>query len=102
MPGDFDFTVMTSDNATPATSNILTVGTTPPTLSAASYVLGSNTSYLLSGATWTTLSQTFHRFGAYGQGDFRYKHFLVRRAERLFGHLHASQRRSHARPRSTP
>ena len=59
VPGNFDFTVMTSDNATPATSNILTVGTTPPTLSAASYVLGSNTSYLLSGAAWTTLSQPF-------------------------------------------
>ena len=59
VPGNFDFTVMTSDNATPTTSNILTVGTTPPTLSAASYVLGSNTSYLLSGAAWTTLSQPF-------------------------------------------
>ena len=59
VPGNFDFTVMTSDNATPATSNILTVGTTPPTLSAASYVLGSNTSYLLSGVTWTALSQPF-------------------------------------------
>jgi hypothetical protein len=59
LPGNFDFTVITSDNSTPATSNGLTVGTTPPTWSAASYVLGANTSYLLSGASWTTLSQPF-------------------------------------------
>jgi hypothetical protein len=59
VPGNFDFTVITSDNATPATSNVMTVGTTPPTWSAMTYVLGGNTSYLLSGAAWPALSQPF-------------------------------------------
>ena len=54
--GDFDLTVTTSGNATPAISNILTVEPQPPTISATSVVLGANATYTLSDASWSTLT----------------------------------------------
>ena len=53
--GDFDLTVTTSGNATPAISNILTFEP-PPTISATSVVLGANATYRLSDASWSTLT----------------------------------------------
>jgi hypothetical protein len=54
--GIFDFTVTTSANETPATSNSLTVGEASPVLSASSGALGANASYTLVNASWAALS----------------------------------------------
>ncbi len=53
--GIFDFSVTTSANGTPASSNSLAVGEAPPTLSATSVVLGANASYTLENASWAAL-----------------------------------------------
>ena len=46
--GSFSFTVTTSSNVTPATSNTIAVGTSGATLSAASHNFGVNTTYTIS------------------------------------------------------
>ena len=54
--GIFDFSVTTSANETPATSNSVTVGESSPVLSATSVVLGANASYTMVNASWAALS----------------------------------------------
>jgi hypothetical protein len=54
--GDFAFTVTTSANGSPASSNTLIVEPAPPTVSASSVVLGANATYTLSGASWSTFT----------------------------------------------
>ena len=54
--GTFDLTVTTSANATPATSNTVTVGPSGPTLSAAALGYGANTTYTVSNVTVASLS----------------------------------------------
>jgi hypothetical protein len=53
--GIFDFSVTTSANGAPASSNSLAVGEAPPILSATSVVLGANANYTLEDASWTAL-----------------------------------------------
>jgi len=55
-PGTFDFTVTTSANTTPATSNPISVGTSGATLSAASVAFGANTTYSVSNIHVVNLS----------------------------------------------
>jgi len=52
--GSFDFTVTTSANTTPGTSNGISVSATPPTLSATVAALGANASYTVTDASWTS------------------------------------------------
>ncbi len=47
--GNFNFTVVTSTNSTPATSNTVTASTTVASLSAASHGFGADTTYTISG-----------------------------------------------------
>jgi hypothetical protein len=49
--GEFDFTVTTSGNATPAVSNAIIVSGTPPTLSVSSTALGANANYTITDAS---------------------------------------------------
>lgn len=56
--GTFTFAVTTTQNATPATSNTVTVSTGGPALTAATYGLGANTVYTISNASIGNLTSS--------------------------------------------
>jgi hypothetical protein len=74
--GDLTFTVTTSANSTPATSNAVAITTAGPVLSAATYAAGANTTYSISpvdvanltsgGTTLKLVAQNTHGSGTIG------------------------------------
>ncbi len=99
--GDFDLTVTTSGNATPAISNILTVEPQPPTISATSVVLGANATYTLSDASWSTLTTGVNALVLTAKATAGSTISWYGGGVGLLRHLHDAKRRAGGRPGSS-